>query len=278
MNKMNLPFEAAEYIRTQCPDFKPEVTIVLGSGLADLADTLSNKTVLNYSDIPGYFEPGAEGHIGELVLGELAGVPVSVFKGKIFSYEAAGADCMTTPMRSMHLLGAKTLLYSASSGSTDLKADVGSLVLVTDHINFLGTNPLLGDNDDRFGLRYPSLENCYDLELRNMMNASAAAVGVDLVEGIYAAVRGPAFETKAEIRFLKAADALAVGMSLVPEAIIARHCGMKVVALANITNMAVGMSPVPITHDETLRGARTVVENLTKLLPEFLANYAKVEK
>jgi len=270
-----LPFKAAQYIESAAAGFSPEYCIVLGSGLADLTDLLADQIVIPYRDVPGFNEPKSPGHIGELVRGQLGGKKVAVFRGKVFSHEAAGASCMTVPIRAMHLMGVHTLFYTASSGSTDPAADVGDLVLVTDHINFLGVNPLVGDNDERFGPRYPSLENCYDIELRQALQHIAADHNIKLVEGVYGAMRGPAFETAAEIRSLKLAGVLAVGMSLVPEALLARHCGMKVLALANITNMAVGMSDVPITHEQTLEGARSVMQKLQVLLPAFLASTSR---
>ncbi len=271
---MDTAHQAAELIRTKLPGAAPRTLIVLGSGLASLGDELADATVLAYEDIPGYTPPTAPGHVGELVLGNLADQPVAIMKGKIFSFEAAGINGMRVPIRAMRLLGVDTLFYSASVGSLLTEADVGALVMVTDHINAMGTSPLLGEDDSPYGDKYPDMAEAYDEDLRHLLREIASDNAIALHEGIYGAVRGPAFETPAEVRMLKGWGVDVVGMSLVPEVLLARHCGMRVAAIANVTNLAVGMSSIPVNHEQTLTGAEDAKRHLRTLMTQFVARTA----
>ena len=268
---MDTAHQAAEFIRTRLSGAAPHTLIVLGSGLASLGDELDNPAVLAYEDIPGFSSPTTPGHVGELVLGDLANQPVAVMKGKIFSFEAAGINGMRAPIRAMHLLGVDTLFYSASVGSMMPEADVGALVMVTDHINAMGTSPLLGEDESPYGDKFPDMAVAYDEALRILTREIADDNAIPLHEGVYGAVRGPAFETPAEVRMLKSWGVDVVGMSLVPEVLLARHCGMRVVAIANVTNLAVGMSAIPVNHEQTLQGAEEAKRHLRTLLAEFVS-------
>lgn len=268
---MDTAHQAAETIGERLPGNPPRTLIVLGSGLASLGDELDNATVLAYEDIPGFSSPTTPGHVGELVLGELANQPVAVMKGKIFSFEAAGISGMRVPVRAMRLLGVDTLFYSASVGSLMPAADVGALVMITDHINAMGTSPLLGEDNSAYGDKFPDMAVAYDEALRELVREIALEHTVPLHEGVYGAVRGPAFETPAEVRMLKSWGVDVVGMSLVPEVLLARHCGMRVAAIANVTNLAVGISDIPVNHEQTLQGATQAKAHLRILLKGFVS-------
>ncbi len=258
--------QAAAYIDSRRSGAVPRTLIVLGSGLASLGDELDDPEVIRYEDIPGFATPATPGHIGELVLGYLSGQPVAVMKGKIFSFEAAGINGMCVPIRSMREFGIDKLIYSASVGSLLPEADVGALVLVTDHINALGVSPLIGKHDPTYGDQFPDMAVAYDEDLRKEAQSIAAQHKFKLHEGVYGAVRGPAFETPAEVLMLRVMGVDVVGMSLVPETLLARQCGMRVVAIANVTNMAVGMTSEPVNHAQTLKGAEESKVNLRILL------------
>jgi inosine/guanosine/xanthosine phosphorylase family protein len=264
---------ATEFIRAKLPGASPRTLIILGTGLASLGDELENPITIMYEDIPGFAVPTVPGHIGELVIGTLSDHPVAIMKGKIFSYEEAGTNCMNVPIRSLRKLGVDTLIYSASVGSLLPEADVGALVLITDHINALGTSPLLGKHDPDHGDQFPDMALAYDESLRESVKSIAKQHDIALPEGVYGAVRGPSFETPAEVRMLRTWGVDVVGMSLVPEALLARQCGMRVVAIANVTNMAVGMTDEPVNHEQTLRGAEESKVNLRTILGELVATF-----
>jgi len=264
---------AADYIASKIKGTPPGTLIILGSGLASLGDELSEPVTVQYEDIPGFASPTVPGHIGELVLGTLSGQSVAVMKGKIFSYEAAGINGMRVPIRCMYKLGVKTLIYSASVGSRLAEAGVGGLVLVSDHINALGTSPLLGKHEPAYGDQFPDMATAYDEALRTTVKSIATKHKIPLPEGVYGAVRGPAFETPAEVRMIRSWGVDVVGMSLVPEALLARQCDMRVVAIANVTNMAVGMTSDPVNHEQTLIGAEKARENLRTILTELMATF-----
>jgi xanthosine phosphorylase len=228
--------------------------------------------VIPYADLPGFPEPTVEGHAGRAVAGTVGGVPTIAFQGRAHLYEGGDLDRIRTPVRALKAAGAEILLLTNAAGS--LRADLGpaSLMLIEDHINLTGTNVLAGPNDDELGPRFPSLRDAYDPQLRADMRVAANEVGVGLTEGVYLAVSGPSFETPAEIRAFHTLGADAVGMSTVHETTVARHCGLRVVAVSAITNYAEGMSEEPVSHEQTLRDGAKAAADLAPLITRFVGN------
>lgn len=258
--------KAAAEILSRAPALRPRVGVVLGSGLGGVADRVEDAVAVPYTELPGFPVPGVEGHAGRLVLGRLAGCPVAVMQGRVHAYEGAGFGALKTAIRALKLAGCDTLVLTCAAGSLRTDVGPGRLMLIADHINLLGTNPLAGPNEDVFGPRFPSLTDAWDPDLRARLKAKAAGLGIDLAEGVYAACLGPSFETPAEVRMLKILGADAVGMSTVPECIVARHCGLRVAGIAVITNLGVGLSDEPVNHDHTLRNAAAAAADLERLL------------
>ena len=270
----NTPFEAADVIRARKPGFEPRVAMILGSGLGVLAEQMTDAVSISYADLPGFPISTVHGHAGELVLGTLAGVPVVCMKGRGHFYEGYGAHVMTSAVRTFKLLGCEMLLVTNAAGSLRPEVDAGSVVVLSDHINLLPGSPMAGPNDDRFGPRFFSMANAYDAELRQQVKDTAAANGITLHEGVFVAYPGPNFETAAEIRMMARLGADTVGMSVVPEVVSARHCDLKVVGVSVITNLAEGMSPFALSHEQTLKYAAIGAKDLVKLILAFLAGVA----
>jgi len=266
----NTPFEAADVIRARKPGFTPRVALILGSGLGVLAEQMTDAVSISYADLPGFPISTVHGHAGELVLGLLAGVPVACMKGRGHFYEGYGAGVMTSAVRTFKLLGCDMLFVTNAAGSLRPEVDAGSVVVLTDHINLLPGSPMSGPNDDRFGPRFFSMANAYDAELRQLVKDSAAAKNITLHEGVYLSCPGPHFETPAEIRAFKTMGADVVGMSVVPEVIAARHCGLKVAGVSAITNLAEGLSPFPLSHEQTLKYAAVAAKDLVTLIYTFI--------
>ncbi len=259
--------QAAERISAARPGFRPRVGMVLGSGLGLLAEDITGPVILPYADIPGFPAPTVAGHGGTLVMGQLRGVDVVCMRGRAHYYEGHGAAVMRTPVRAMQRLGCEMLLLTNAAGSLRAEAGAGSLMLITDHINFSGTHPLMGEEGNE---RFVALGDAYDPELRARLLAVAADLGLTLHQGVYMWFSGPSFETPAEIRAAGVLGADAVGMSTVPEVILARHCGLRVAAISNITNLAAGLSDEELSHDMTMAMADKGAESLRRLVPEFL--------
>ncbi|HWK25111.1 MAG TPA: purine-nucleoside phosphorylase [Solirubrobacter sp.] len=255
--------------------FSPRLAIVLGSGLGALADALENAEAFAYEDLEGFARPTVAGHGGTLHFGDLGGLPVAILQGRRHVYEGGDPGAMRGPIRKLKQLGAETLLLTNAAGS--LRADVGPgrLMAISDHINLLGVNPLTGPNDDTVGPRFPSLRDAYDPQLRVRLHAAADALGIDLADGVYLATAGPSFETPAEIRAFRTLGADAVGMSTVPETILARHAGLRVVAVSAITNLAEGMGGEELSHEQTLRHAEGAARDLTRLVQRFAEAHAR---
>ena len=267
---------AAQALRERLGDAaRPQVGLVLGSGLGEIADDVTESSVVSYADLPGFPVGGVAGHAGRLVLGTLAGVRVAVLQGRAHLYEGVDPAAVREPVRTLRDVGAETLLLTNAAGS--LRADVGPgrLMAISDHINLMGLNPLTGPNDDAIGPRFPSLRDAYDPALRTLLYGAAHRARIDLAEGVYLAVAGPSFETPAEIRAFRTLGADAVGMSTVPETIVARHAGLRVAAVSVITNLAEGLSDVALSHEQTLASAHGAAEDLRRLvhavLPELAA-------
>jgi xanthosine phosphorylase len=263
--------EAAEIIRAAVGDRPaPRVALVLGSGLGALADAVEDAIAIPYKDLPGFPVGSVVGHAGRLVVGTLAGTPVAVLQGRAHLYEGIAVAELAVPVRTMRALGAESLVLTNAAGSIRAEVGPGRLMLLTDHINFMGVNPLIGPNDETIGPRFVPLGEVYDAELRQRLHRAAAQVGAELAEGVYLAVSGPSFETPAEIRAFRTLGADAVGMSTVPEAIAARHCGLRVAAVSAITNLAEGLGDEPLSHEQTLAHAELAAADLQRLLQRFV--------
>jgi xanthosine phosphorylase len=274
----NTPFEAADIIRARKPGFAPRVAMILGSGLGVLAEQMSDAVSIGFDELPGFPISTVHGHAGELVLGTLAGVSVVCMKGRGHFYEGYGMGVMTSAVRTLKLLGCEMLFVTNAAGSLREEVDAGSLVALTDHINWLPGTPMVGPNDERFGPRFFSMANAYDKDIRELVKTTAADKGIKLHEGVFIAYAGPNFETAAEIRRMAKLGADVVGMSVVPEVVSARHCGLKVVGVSVITNLAEGMSPFPLSHEQTLKYAAIGAKDLVTLILAFLERVANTPR
>jgi xanthosine phosphorylase len=265
--------EAAALIADRARGLSPRLGIVLGSGLGAVAEALEDAVTIPYGDLPGFPEPGIAGHAGSLALGVLAGLPVACLQGRRHVYEGGDPGAMRVPVRALQQAGADALLVTNAAGSLRAEVGPGSLMAISDHINMLGVNPLTGPNEDAVGPRFPSLRDAYDPALRRTLHASADALGIALADGVYLAAAGPSFETPAEIRAYRTLGADAVGMSTVPEVILARHAGLRVAAVSAITNLAEGMGGEALSHEQTLRFANEAAGDLTRLIVEFCGRF-----
>jgi len=264
------PTAAAAAIQALASGFVPRAGLVLGSGLGALVDELENPIHIPYAEIRGFRVGTVAGHAGALSLGTLDGTPVACFQGRSHVYEGIEASAITTPIRTLELLGAEILVLTNAAGSLRAEAGPGSLVAVSDHINLQPFNPLVGPNDEDVGPRFPTLLDAYDPELRAGLHRAADELGTTLHDGVYLAVSGPSFETPAEIRAFKTLGADLVGMSTVPEAIVARHCGLRVAAVSVVTNLAEGMGDVALSHEQTLAEGKRGAEQLAPLLRRWV--------
>ncbi len=264
-------------IQTQAPGFTPEIGLILGSGLGTLGDYLENKIVFPYQDLPGFPISTVIGHSGRLLLGTLAGKKVACLQGRVHTYEGASPENIRTLIRTLKRMGCKTLLITNAAGSLRTEVGPGALCLITDHINFQPGNPLIGANDEAFGPRFFPMDNAYDQHLREQLKQTAARLNIPLPEGVYFGTLGPCFETPAEIRAFKMLGGDLVGMSTVPEVIVARHCGLRVAAISAISNLAAGLSAESITHENTLYYAEQAADNMLKLIYGFIEDYVETQ-
>ncbi len=262
--------EAAGKIRSALPGgWSPVVGVILGSGLGALADEIEALASVPYSDIPGFARSSVEGHVGRLVLGTLEGTPVVAMQGRLHFYEGHSLQAATFPVRVMRALGAQTLVVTNAAGGLNPLFQAGDLMLIEDHINMLGwggQNPLIGPNDSSLGPRFPAIEPAYDPALLDMAERVAKNCNVPVRRGVYIVLAGPNYETRAELRLLRQWGADAVGMSTVPEVIVARHGGMRVLGISNITNMALADSTEPANHKEVLATAEASRPRFVKLM------------
>jgi purine-nucleoside phosphorylase len=263
--------QCLDIIRARADGFTPRAGVVLGSGLGGYADEVEAVAAIPYADLPGFPAPGVAGHSGKLVLGRVGGTPVALLAGRAHYYEHGRADVMKVPVRTLARLGCETLVLTNSAGSLRLDMAPGSVMLITDHINFTGQSPLFGETGND---RFVDMVGAYDAASAERLAAIAAAAGVTLHQGVYLWFCGPSFETAAEIRAAKVLGADAVGMSTVPEVILARHAKMKVAALSIITNFAAGMSEEKLSHAHTLENARLAADAVRRLLDGFLKGLA----
>lgn len=268
--------EAAAFLRIRLGSLVPHVGIVLGSGLGAVADAVASSAVIPYGEIPHFPQSTVAGHSGRMVAGLLGGVPTIVMQGRVHFYEGYTPQQVTFPMRVLGALGLKAVVLTNAAGGIAAGYRIGQLVALSDHINLMGFNPLVGPNEPRFaatagaGLRFFDMTEAYSKRLRALASEAAAAEGLDLAEGVYLAVTGPSFETPAEIRAFRSLGATLVGMSTVPETIVARHMGIEVLGISCVTNLAAGLGATPLSHEEVFEAGRQVEHRLARLLERLL--------
>jgi len=250
---------------------EPRIALVLGSGLGGFADDFEEAVGIPYEDIPGFVRSTAQGHAGRLVIGKIGSVPVLAMQGRVHYYEGYSLEEVTFPVRTFGLLGCKTLVLTNAAGGINVQLTQGALMVISDHLNLMGVNPLRGPNDERFGPRFPDMSAVYSHELQELVIDEAKAIGVEVRRGIYGALSGPSYETPSEIHLLRNLGADAVGMSTVPEAIVARHMGLEVLGISCITNMAAGISDAPINHEEVMETGNRVRETFADLLRRVIS-------
>ena len=269
--------EAAKYILRTLKAKKvavPKLAIVLGSGLGDFANDLKDSVAIPYSKIPHFPQSTAIGHAGRLVVGKIGDLTIAAMQGRVHQYEGYNVKQAAFPVRVFGRLGLKAIILTNAAGGINAGYGAGALVLMTDHINLQGANPLTGPNEERFGPRFPDLTEAYDLRFRNLAKEEAKKLKITLHEGVYAALAGPSYETPAEIRYLRTIGADLVGMSTVPEVIVARHMGIRVMAISCVTNMAAGLSGQTINHEEVLEIGRRVRGTFLSLLGAVMPRIA----
>ena len=262
--------EAVQYIKEKIGDKIPDTVIVLGSGLGVLKDDIENKVVIKYEDIPEFPISTVEGHAGELIIGELSGKTIIAMNGRFHYYEGYDIKQTVFPIRVFALLGIKNIILTNAAGGINTSIKEGSFMVINDHLSFFAESVLRGKNEDEFGVRFPDMSEVYDKEEVKKMKSIIEKHTGTVLEGVYAYMKGPAYETPAEIRALRTLGADAVGMSTVPEAIIARHSGMKVVAVSCITNMAAGVTNKKLSHEEVKETADRVKGEFKEIIKEYL--------
>ncbi|HMC31735.1 MAG TPA: purine-nucleoside phosphorylase [Candidatus Angelobacter sp.] len=260
---------AARFIATKSP-IKPLVAIVLGSGLGDFANEINDAVRISYKEIPHFAHSTAIGHAGQLVLGNIGAWPVAIMQGRVHLYEGYRVERVVFPMRVLARMGVKAAVLTNAAGGINLDYGQGRLVVIKDHINLQGQNPLMGPEDPRFGLRFIDMTEAYSKSYRQMALEAGKRLGLQLGEGVYAALLGPSYETPAEITFLRTVGADLVGMSTVPEVIVARQMGIKVLAISCVTNMAAGTTDHPINYEEVLEIGRKIAGQFKSLLRDVI--------
>lgn len=266
----DLYLSLSRQIQDRLGNFAPRFLIVLGSGLGSLADDVEDKIIIPYSEIQGFPVSTVSGHRGCLIAGKINGRNVICMQGRIHLYEGYQPSAIAEVIKAFKQLGISEMIVTNAAGSLMPSLPPGSLMLINDHINFSGRNPLIGPNDDSFGPRFPDMSNAYDREFRNLAHRLAKDAGIKLHDGTYLMVSGPNFETAAEIRAFQVLGANAVGMSTVPEVLAAVYCGIKVLGFSVITNYGTGLQTTPLSHQETLDNAAAAARNLTSLVKSFI--------
>jgi purine-nucleoside phosphorylase len=264
---------AAKFILSKTK-LRPKVALVLGSGLGGFADELTEATRIPYAKIPSFPQSTAIGHAGRLVIGKVGGVPVVAMQGRVHSYEGYSAKEVTFPMRVFGRMGIKSAILTNAAGGINEGYTQGALVVIRDHINLQGTNPLIGPNDERFGARFPDMSKAYSQAYRAIVADEAGRLQMKIQEGVYAALSGPSYETPAEIRYLRTIGADLVGMSTAPEVIVARHMGIEVLGISCVTNMAAGILDQPINHEEVMETGERVKAQFVALLRALIPRIA----
>ena len=264
---------AARLVRERS-SLHPKIGLVLGSGLGAFADSLANAAAIPYAEIPSFPQATAIGHAGRMVIGKAGDVPVGAMQGRVHVYEGYSAQQVAFPIRVFARLGIKAVILTNAAGGINPGYSQGGLVLIRDHINLQGTNPLVGPNDDRFGVRFPDMTHAYSKEYRQAAREEASKLGITLHEGVYAGLLGPSYETPAEIEYLRRIGADLVGMSTVAEVIGARHMGLNVLAISCVTNMAAGILDQPLSHAEVMETGEQVKSTFESLLRAVLPRVA----
>jgi len=270
MNDQYMLAETAAQSVLQRTSLRPQIGLVLGSGLGGFADSLTDATRIPFAEIPAFPRSTAIGHAGQLVIGKVGSVAVAVMQGRVHLYEAYSAQEVAFPVRVFGRMGVHAVILTNAAGGINLRYQRGALVVISDHINLQGANPLAGPNDDRFGLRFPDMTHAYDRSYRALAKEEAGKLGMTLHEGVYVALLGPSYETPAEIRYLRTVGADLVGMSTALEVIAARHMGIKVLAISCVTNMAAGILDQPLSHEEVMETGERVRTNFEALLSAVL--------
>tara|TARA_R110000868_G_scaffold207583_2_gene456577 strand:+ start:1293 stop:2123 length:831 start_codon:yes stop_codon:yes gene_type:complete len=261
--------EAAEYIKKQ-RDIRPQVGVVLGSGLGAFVDQIQDKVTLAYDDIPHFKQTTVEGHEGRLILGKIGNVEVAVMQGRYHAYEGHHTDQVVFPVRLLARLGIDSIILTNASGGVNESYKAGDLVMITDHINLSGQNPLVGPNIAELGPRFPDMTKAYDPKLQEILLSQAKVLGVDLKKGVYAGVLGPTYETPSEVRMIRILGGDLVGMSTVPESIAANHLGLSVAGISCVTNMAAGIENVKLQHSDIKEQALKVMQKFSSLIVESI--------
>jgi purine-nucleoside phosphorylase len=267
--------DAAAKLILRRTTLRPEIGLVLGSGLGAFADSLTDSTRISYTDIPGFPQSTAIGHAGRMVLGNAGSVPVAAMQGRVHLYEGYSPQQVTFPIRVFGRMGVRALILTNAAGGINLSYKQGALVVIRDHINLQGSNPLVGLNDDRFGVRFPDMTHAYATEYRKIAQEEAATLDIPQHEGVYVGLLGPSYETPAEIEYLRRIGADLVGMSTVAEVIAARHMGIKVLSISCVTNMAAGILDQPLSHAEVMETGERVKTIFEALLRAVLPRIAK---
>lgn len=262
--------EAKEFLESKLAGFKPEIALMTGSGLGDVAKAVANPVMIAYADIPGFPKSSVPGHAAQMLFGELAGKKVAVLMGRFHLYEGRTLIEVTYPIHVVDALGIKILITTNAAGGINPQYKPGDLMIIEDHINFMGVNPLLGGLGENGGIKFLDLSQVYSTRLREKLDDAAAKLHLPIWRGVYLATTGPVYETPAEVKAFAWIGADAVGMSTVPEVIIARYHNIEVAGISCITNLAAGISSKKLSHDEVLQVAAAAQDNLTKLLTEFL--------
>jgi purine-nucleoside phosphorylase len=264
------PAESAAQLLLAKTSLRPRIALVLGSGLGGFADSLTDAARIPYAEIPAFPQSTAIGHAGQMVIGKSGGVAVAAMQGRVHLYEGYSAQQVTFPIRVFGRMGIRAVILTNAAGGINLSYSQGALVLIRDHINLQGVNPLVGPNDDRFGVRFPDMTHAYAKEYRAIARAEATKQGLTLHEGVYAGLLGPSYETPAEIEYLRRIGADLVGMSTVAEVIAARHMGIQVLAISCVTNMAAGILDQPLSHAEVMETGERVQHTFESLLRAVL--------
>jgi purine-nucleoside phosphorylase len=263
--------DAAHIIAAARPGFRPKIGMILGSGLGPMAEDVTDATMIDYRDLPGFPQPSVEGHAGRLSLGKIGETPVAVLQGRAHYYEHGRADAMKVPVRTLHAIGCEALILTNASGSLEPSMGPGSVMMITDHINLVQSSPLYDESGNG---RFVDMVGAYDAALQQRARAAAKTVSMTLHEGVYVWFSGPHFETPAEVRFARLIGGSAAGMSTVPEVILARQVGMKVAGFSIITNLGAGMSDAPLSHEHTMKVAEGAALELRRLLNRMIADWA----